>query len=141
MKRMEKQEFIDRHLAVARAKRMYWPHLTNNITLAFNIYQTILAEQERDLFITNSTRRQTLIDGYVRPKCPECDFNLGLEIINTPKGRANRYGWKTVWRCPVCLNEQFSKKTVQDWMKELKKETDVKRREGAWPWGCMRTIY
>ena len=140
MKRLTEKEFSARAKALARAKKIFTPHVTNNIAIAFSIYLELLAEQEHQLFINRMTTRASRFDGYIRPKCPQCDMDLNLIIINIPKGRQNRYGYKTLWQCPVCDYEEYSTKTVQNWIKELKMEEDTRKECHAYPWGCWKTI-
>jgi hypothetical protein len=140
MRRMRQQEFEDRAKALSRAKKIFMPHLTQNVAVAFDMYLKILAEHKHDRFLTNATTRKSKLDGYVRPKCPECDTDLLLYIINTPKGRSNRKGWRTLWQCPVCAYEKYSKKTVDDWIKELKMEENTRKEGEAYPWGCWKTV-
>jgi len=140
MKRMTKQEFHDRHQAIVRAKKIYMPHFTKNLTLAFKMYQKVLAEHDRAIFIDKMSKRRSLVDGYIRPRCPQCDTDLMLFLINISKGRRNRHGYKTVWQCPVCDHEEYSTKTVDDWLQELKMEESTRKENEAYPWGCWKTI-
>lgn len=43
--------------------------------------------------------------------CPLCGTPLSLEKVTAPKGNANVYGYRGVWRCPgdECLFEEFTK--------------------------------
>ena len=126
MKRISFEEFRDRVGAVTRARRIFIPYLTKNITIAFELYQEVLAEQERDRFLTTITGGRTpmtWLDQYKRPKCPECQEPLYLRVITVVKGLGNQEGWKTCWECigPSCIYEEYSKKSIGEWMKELKK--------------------
>jgi len=140
MKRLTKKEFTSRAMALIRARKIFTPHITNNIAIAFSIYLELLAEQDHQLFINRMTTRKSRVDGYVRPKCPQCDTDLVLYIINIPKGHRNRNGYKTLWQCPVCDHEEYSTKTVDGWIQELKKEEDTRKECRAYPWGCWKTI-
>lgn len=137
---MTRTEFHERNQALSRAMKIYVPHITRNITEAFELYKAVFNEHEHETFINNMTTRKSPIDGLVRPRCPECDANLMLAIINIPKGRKNRNGYKTLWQCPVCDYEKYSKKTINDWLKELKMEENTRKEQDAYPWGCWKTI-
>lgn len=140
MRRMTESEFYERNQAVMMAKRIYIPHVTKNLTTAFEIYKAVFNEHEHETFIDRMTTRRTPIDGYQRPKCPKCDMWLSLIIITLPKGKANKNGYRTLWQCPVCAYENYSTKTVTDWLRELKPELNTKKERNAYPWGCMKTI-
>jgi len=140
MKRMSRQEFLERNQAEMRARKIYVPHITKNISISFDIYIRVLAEQEHDRFINNATTRRSPIDGYIRPKCPECDTNFMLRIIAEPKGKNNVHGYKTCWECPICGHEEYSTRTINDWIKELKMEENTRKERDAYPWGCWKTI-
>lgn len=128
MERISFGEFTDRVEAIARARKIFIPHITKNISIAFELYQEVLAEQNRVRFLTTVTGGKvpkTWLDQYERPKCPECGNDLYLQVINVPEGPSNVYGYKTCWVCirGICLYEEFSTKTVNDWVSELKKKT------------------
>lgn len=132
MKRISFEEFQDRTKTIAKARRIFIPHLTKNITIAFELYQEVLAEQERDHFLTTITGGRALMtwmDQYERPSCPSCKEPLYLRVINIPRRVQNRRGWKTCWEClgPNCTYEEYSKKSVGEWMKRLKR----RRNENA----------
>lgn len=57
----------------------------------------------------------------VIPKCPECDTKLGLRTVSTPKGPANRYGWRSCLECPRCGYEQYKRQTVDQLLLDLSK--------------------
>lgn len=126
MKRISFEEFRDRTEAVAKARKISIPHLTKNITIAFEIYQEIFAEQERDRFLTTATggrAAMTWLDQYERPSCPLCKEFLYLRIIRDLKGLSNQRGWKTCWEClgPNCAYEEYSEKTVEEWVRQLRR--------------------
>lgn len=128
MKKIGQEEFHDRIGAIIRARKIFIPHLTKNITIAFELYQEVLAEQKRMRFLTVATGGRlppSQLDQYERPLCPQCKEPLYLRVINEPKGRGNRKGWKTCWICmkPQCIYERFSKRSLNDWMRKLKKKS------------------
>lgn len=125
MKNITSEEFEERIGAVSRARRIFIDSgITKNITDAFILYQGILAEQEREIFIRSATdgRLPSALDGYERPRCPECRSDMGLRVVREPEGKGNLYGYKTCWECFNCTHEEYSHKTIDDWMKELKKK-------------------
>lgn len=122
MKKLTYEEFNDRVQAVDRARKIFIESgITKNITHAFKLYQEILAEQEREIFITstNGGKLPSVLDKYARPKCSQCDSDMGLRIIDEPKGYKNVNGYKTCWECYNCAHEEYSYKTIEEWMKEL----------------------
>ena len=132
MKRISFDKFQDRTKAIVKARKIFIPHFTKNITVAFELYQEVLAEQERDRFLTTVTGGRvsmTWLDQYERPNCPSCEEPLYLRIINIPKGKQNRRGWKTCWEClgPNCTHEEYSKKSVNEWVKRLKRRKEDAR--------------
>jgi predicted RNA-binding Zn-ribbon protein involved in translation (DUF1610 family) len=48
--------------------------------------------------------------------CPKCGENAYLYRVNTPKGKANVYGWKVVWVCSgaSCAWYKYSKKVINN---------------------------
>lgn len=128
MKRLTRLEFYERIEALARAREIFMPHFTENISLAFEIYQKVLATREREVFLNsmNDYNQPKLFDHYERPKCPICGAMLYLRSI-CKKGiiqNGNRFGWKTSWFCIAenCIYEEHSKKSVKDWMKKLRRK-------------------
>jgi len=122
MKKLTSEEFRDRVGAVARTQKIFTPHLTNNISIAFEIYQEVLAEQERQLVISKERERDYgLLANIQRPICPDCSKELGLRLINIPQGKGNLYGYNSSWICedPECSYEEFSIKTLNDWLDTL----------------------
>lgn len=127
MKRLTQKEFFERTEALMKARKIFIPHITKNITIAFELYQELLAEQERSIFLStiNEGRvERTWLDAFKRPKCPRCREGLRLRVIDEPKGPRNRRGWKTCWECPgpMCIYEGYSKKNLNEWLKRLKKK-------------------
>lgn len=80
MRRISREEFEDRLRAVQTARRIFVESgLTKNISIAFQVYQEIFAETERDLVISTAThgrRLPTEFDHYPRPVCPDCGETL-----------------------------------------------------------------
>lgn len=125
MKQLTREEFIDRSAAVLRSRRIFIDSgVTKNLTVAFELYQKVVADTERNLMLT-----QEMVTGldhlpaHLRPKCPHCDDHLFLRKIRMPKGRWNRNGYRCCWECMTCGHEQYSLGTVE--------EEIAKRRQGA----------
>lgn len=88
---------------------------------------------------------------YNRPTCPDCRNELSINVVECGKGiksNGNRMGWKTrishdkkipilgpnatdnmismvdedIEKSTVCLYERYSKKSIFDWEKELRKD-------------------
>uniref|UniRef100_A0A6M3XFG7 Uncharacterized protein n=1 Tax=viral metagenome TaxID=1070528 RepID=A0A6M3XFG7_9ZZZZ len=61
----------------------------------------------------------------LRKLCPKCEAPLRLFSINTPKGKRNLFGYRTVWLCEgkTCFYEEFSfSPKYEEFLKLLKKE-------------------
>jgi hypothetical protein len=125
MNKLSEKEFRDRIEAIGRARRIFLKTgITDNITEAFRIYQEILAEQKRELWLTSAIhgdRPHTYLDGYDRPECPDCGANMMFRA--TPKNSA---GVQTQLVCsnPECDLVLNSEKSMSDWEKELKKKDE-----------------
>jgi len=148
MKELTMDEFVDRMNTIARARKIFIKSgITKNITDAFTLYQEVLADHHRDVFLhtyVEGSHPKTFVDqNYIRPQCPECRSQrrgkqpLYLRIINMPKGPQNMYGYKSAWICmhPKCIYEEFSYKTLDDWMNTLPRKNpnikvEKKRRKG-----------
>jgi hypothetical protein len=121
MKKMNYEEFQKRVTEVNKAAKIFAP-LTNNISEAFKLYQEVLAEERMEVFISTSVggnKSPMMMDEYSRPKCPECDVDLGLRLFAVD-GDGKR--WATSWVCVKCEAEFYSEKTVPEWMNELRKK-------------------
>lgn len=131
MKNLTEKQFADRVGAVARARKIFIPHLTRDIGIAFALYQEVLAEQDRLMTLDTAhagNRPRTLLDEYVRPSCPDCGAgDMKLRVINVEQGKRNVFGWKSAWVCTACWHEEYSGKTLIEWSRELKRKPS---REG-----------
>jgi len=49
-------------------------------------------------------------------KCPQCNTPLALTRIRTPKGPANKFGYRSLWICTKddCSYEKYSKEVIED---------------------------
>jgi len=120
MKHLDTQTFSDRLAAVARARRIFIPHITTSITLAFDIYQEILAEHERQLRLTTLSHGHqppSVLDQLGRLNCFRCETPMALRILSNGK-------YHSQWECPRCGNKRRSKKTLNQWLEYLQKRFD-----------------
>lgn len=122
MKKLTFQEFQERLAEVTKARAIFIKSgITDNLTIAFALYQAILADEEKKVVVSTAEggkRPITFLDDYERPKCPECQTDLRLQIF--AKDESSKI-WPTAWICTNCKAEFYSEKTIEDWMKELKK--------------------
>ena len=128
MKTLTKEEFESRSIAVAEARKIFIPHFTKSITLAFEIYNEMLTEEKHQLQLTKERNRDYgILAGLQRPLCLNCGKEMALRLINIPQGRENVNGYKTSWICEdrECYHEEYSTNTLQDWLKELKQKEAV----------------
>lgn len=122
MKKLTLEEWQKRMGEISKARRIFIESgLTNNITRAFEIYQEILAEEQMSIFVTNAVVGKyppSVLDQYERPTCEEdgTELRLKLDALD-PQGKR----WPTAWFCPTCGLEQYSEKSITDWMEELKR--------------------
>jgi hypothetical protein len=118
---MDYKEFSNRLKEVAKARKIFIPHITNNISVAFELYQEVLADEKREVFISTAiggNEPKTPMHDYERPRCPEDDKALYLKIMVPDK---NGKIWNTAWYCKVCGSEFYSDKEAEDWIRELTK--------------------
>ena len=125
MKKLTQEEFSDRTQAVLLARKIFMPHLTKNISIAFEIYQKILAENNLKLTLARERERDYgILATLQRPLCPSCGKELALRLINIPQGKKNLFGHKSAWICEdqSCAYEEFSSNTLSDWLNILPKK-------------------
>ncbi len=112
------EERSDREMAIHRARRIFVNSgLTDNITIAFQLYQDIFAEREREIFV-NAMSYGSFMDKYERPQCPSCQSDMKFRIVPL-----NDEGIKTQLVCPneECDTVLDSKLSLEEWMGILKK--------------------
>lgn len=109
---------------IAKARKKYIPLQTMNISKALELYlkNNKIKDEQIPLTITKKTRPKNIADLIGRPNCPDCKQEMMLRIINTPQGNQNLRGWRTCWECVNCGYEKYSRRTIQEWLKESKKE-------------------
>jgi hypothetical protein len=122
MKKLTPEEFQDRVEAIARAEKIFvGSGITNNITEAFKIYQTVFAERERQiLLMSEHLRNPSIFDKFHRPLCPDCSNEMLFRLV--PE---NDEGVKTQLVCsnPLCDVVLNSDKSVDDWIEVLTKKS------------------
>lgn len=126
MNKLTRDEFIDRTRAVLRAKNIFIDSgVTNNISVAFELYQKILADREREIelnTIAAGSRNRTIMDKYERPLCPVC--NNPMRFRRVPE---NTEGIKIQLICenPKCDTVLDSDKDIQWWMSILGEKEEI----------------
>lgn len=121
MKKVSFEQFNHRIQEVAKARAIFIPNITKNISVAFQLYLDVLAEEQLGAFVTSAaygSKPMSPLDDYERPKCQECGEDLLLKIGS--KDESDK-AWETSWYCEKCFSEYYSTKTVQEWMNELVK--------------------
>lgn len=128
MNRLTRQEFQDRVEAVARARKIFGELTEGNITRAFEAYQVILAEQDREVIISTvmGNRPPSPLDQFERPKCLEC----GSDILFRPL-LPNKERWKTMLECsnPQCMERCYSDMSIDEWVEEMRNASGPKQIE------------
>jgi len=114
MKELTKEQFLDRVQAVNRAMAIFGELTDQNMTRAFQAYQEVFAERERELFMIPSQRQ---IRKYEMLRCPECDRELLYRKLDK-----NPEGFKTQWVCSnsECDTVLNSEHDMDWWMNKLK---------------------
>ena len=121
MKDLDRNEFHQRLEAIAKARKIFIPHITKNITIAFDLYQELLAEEKmanRLVSKTHGNRPRTILDEFERLECEKCGAPLRLRVFY-PKGEET--ATYTRWECEKCpWKGEKVKKTVEEWIQMLK---------------------
>ena len=120
MKELTEAEFKDRTLAILRARKIFMDSgITKDLSLAFELYQKVVAEREREIFISTQSyllKPRSYMDEYEKPKCPDCGSQMGFRKV--PK---NDSGIQSQW---VCLSKECdtvldSENDINWWMDKL----------------------
>ena len=125
MKKLTFDEFQHRSAEVMRAMRIYTPHITDNITLAFDIYLKVLAEDEEMARELSTSIKSELPHNPTLemefPLCPDCDVPMMLlgGIVDIDKKH-----WNSAFMCSKCGATYYSDKTPKEWYEELKEKKD-----------------
>ena len=123
MRELTQEEFQDRLLAMNRAMHIFGELTSNHMTKAFQAYQEIFAEREREIFMTHLTRGSSKQN--LQPErrfepvpCPECSREmLYRPLLENPEG------FKLQWICsnPDCDTILNSENDINWWMDKLRK--------------------
>jgi hypothetical protein len=128
---------------IAKARLLYIPKITNNISIALELFlkNDATIDEKVPIVISRKTRPASWVDEMGRPKCPKC--NIGL-TLNTLDG---------LWQCDYCgLKRDIKTKKCPDCNKPMvvapvnvSRCTQVdKKYNSAWTCKnkeCMNTIY
>jgi len=121
MRELTHEEFTDRTMAIIRAEKIFIDSgITNNITVAFQLYQYVCAEREREIFLSTNrygTKPRTVMDRYERPQCPDCKYDMQFRVV--PE---NDEGIKVQLVCSNkdCDTVLNSIESIEWWMENLK---------------------
>jgi hypothetical protein len=122
MKQITEEEFTDRTLALQRARKIFMESgLTNNITHAFQAYQAIFAEREREIFLTTQVygnHPRTIMDSRERISCPQCGMPMMFRPVPPNAEGVNSQLVCSNDNCDLVLDSEL---TIAEWMKELKR--------------------
>ena len=121
MKELTIEEFADRLGAIQRAGKIFIDSglLTDkNITTAFQLYQEVFAEREREIFLSTQQNDHSIMSRYEDPKCLVC--GAGMRVV----AQANTDGTKVqlICRNPKCDEILNSTEDLMWWMEHLKKK-------------------
>ena len=126
---LDKDEFYQRNKALLEARKIYIPHLTKSLDVAWEMYCKILASQKLERFMGEMNTRFGVklwqYQKYFRPKCPVCRNPLNLYLVpGKPGSKANVHGYKTMWVClhGDCIYHEFSKLSPHEWLKKLERK-------------------
>lgn len=129
MKMLTKEEFEDRTKAVLRAEKIFVDSgITNNITTAFELYQAVLADREREIRVSPTEHGfipGSPLNSFKRPLCPDC--NTAMMFRTVP---ANDEGVKTQLVCnnADCQTVLDSEKTMEEWIALLERNDEPAQR-------------
>lgn len=128
MKDISSSDFHVRLTAVLKARKIFVPHITQNITIAFDLYREILVEDDlrREEFMNTYLNNIKMgfsplspLDDDKRLICPHCKIKMGLRVVSVPKDpKLNIHGWRSCWECIRCGYEEYSTKAVSEWLIE-----------------------
>ena len=128
------EEFVirmDREEAIFRARGIFIKSgITDNITVAFELYQGIFAEREREIFLSATgfnNHVPSVMDRHKRPPCLDCGSPMLIRALNE-----NQEGWKTQWVCshPECNLVLTFKEPIDYWMDTMKRGVALNISEG-----------
>jgi hypothetical protein len=122
VKKVSEDEFQDRSQAILRSHKIFIDSgVTKNISIAFELYQKVLADYERQIFVSTQThgmRPRTEFDKYERPVC-DCGTEMMFRAV-----LPNDEGIKCQLVCqnPKCDTVLNSDNDLDWWMSNLRKK-------------------
>jgi len=124
MKDIDRDDFHKRAQELIKARNIFIPHVTKNITIAWDLYQEMLAEEKmapRLMSDIDGRQPRTILDDLGRLSCLKCDSEMSLREIDKGKYRSQ-------WECLKCGAVRKSKKTVEQWIQKLMKRNLALRK-------------
>lgn len=122
MKNLTISEFNDRILSLQRARKIFVESgLTNNITVAFAVYQEIFATRERTLILNtvlHGKRSPTAFDSFRRPTCPKCGYDMRFRLAGNRKQGLEVQLLCDNMQCDTVLSSNVSMDTWLLWMQD-----------------------
>lgn len=127
------------HFDILQSSVTVYTHLNkfgftmDDLTILIRTIQNEDAEKINQL----EKQRSKNLDKYNRiaPKCPEpkCELPLMLKSINTPQGKGNKYGYKSLLYCngPTCLYEKYSRKPADYLYRQMVKKAKKEKANGS----------
>jgi uncharacterized protein (UPF0212 family) len=81
-----------RNNIIAKAKLLYIPRVTNNISVALELFlkNNAATDEQVPLVISRKTKPANWVDDMGRPECPKCKIGLTLNVN------------KNLWQCDLC---------------------------------------
>lgn len=132
MNKLTRDEWHDRMQAVNDARDIFIASgITNNISVAFELYQALLADRERPLVLSSKEQeahtgprfpavgKRLTLDMDIElelPSCPDCGEELSLREASQEE---QAEGARSVWYCSKCKFEGTSEKSPLQWIREL----------------------
>jgi len=124
MKKLSREEFESRVIAIGRARKIFCPLTGGNISKAFQAYQDILAKEERAVMLSTKVfgnKPFMYMNGQSRPKCPVCGSNMLFRVL--PE---NKEGIKVQLVCgsKACDTVLNSTESLEWWQDQLKVQNE-----------------
>lgn len=84
-----------RNNIIAKARSLYIPNVTKNISVALELFlrNDANVDEQVPLVVSRKTKPANWVDDMGRPKCPRCKIGLTLNIN------------KNLWQCDLCRDK------------------------------------
>lgn len=81
-----------RNNIIAKARSMYIPRVTRNVSIALEMFlkNNATEDEKIPLVVSRKSRPANWVDNMGRPKCPKCNIGLSLNI------------GQGLWQCDLC---------------------------------------